>query len=159
MVPPAFVAVVLWGASARSAPTGPADFYQQRNPVTASRVFWPDMQNQQLPQAAFDLYLPLNDYRVAVQRQDEYRQSQLPDMNLLDRQSSLNSFDPLRPDGFERFMRLLNASLRPGATLRVALLRAAAVGKVYGPTITLIRSGEDAPPRVWLVPEPRVFKP
>src|SRR5258708_12557558 len=95
------VGVDLWWANAGSTPTVPADFYQPRSPVTASRVFWPDTQNQQLPQAAFDLYLPLNDYRVAVQRQDEYRQSQLPDLNLLDLQSSLHTFDPLRPHAFQ----------------------------------------------------------
>lgn len=152
----AFVAVDLWWANARSNPTIPADFYQRRDPVTASRVFWPDVQNQQLPQAAFDLYLPLNDYRVAMQHLSEYRQSQLPDLNVLDRQLSLNSFDPLRPDGFERFMHLLNTTLR--SDLQSDLQRAAAVGKVYGPTITLIRSGETAPPRVWMVPQARSFK-
>ncbi|MCC7451659.1 MAG: hypothetical protein IT324_29900, partial [Anaerolineae bacterium] len=105
-----FVAVDLWWANALSNPTVPASFYDKRSPVTNTRVLWPDPKNAALPDVAFDRYLSLNDYRVAVTKQQDYRQSNLPNLNLLDRQPSLNSFEPLRPDGFERFTRLLNSS-------------------------------------------------
>ncbi len=136
-----FVAVDLWWANAASNPTVPASFYEKQPASTPSRVFWPDEQNQALPEAAFTRFLPFNDYRVAVERQADYRQSNLPNLNLLDRQPSLNDFDPLRPDGLERFTGLLNTSLRP------ELLQAAAVGKVYGSS-----QAESNPPRVWMVP-------
>jgi hypothetical protein len=136
-----FVAVDLWWANASSNPTVPASFYEKQPAATAPRIFWPDEQNQALPEAAFTRFLPLNDYRVAVERQADYRQSNLPNLNLLDRQPSLNDFDPLRPDGLERFTRLLNASLHP------ELLQAAAVGKVCGSS-----QAESNPPRVWIVP-------
>jgi hypothetical protein len=136
-----FVAVDLWWANASSNPTVPASFYEKQPAVTASRIFWPDEQNQALPAVAFTRFLPLNDYRVAVDRQADYRQSNLPNLNLLDRQPSLNDFDPLRPDGLERFTWLLNASLSPG------LLQTAAIGKVYGSN-----QAESNPPRVWMVP-------
>jgi hypothetical protein len=136
-----FVAVDLWWANASSNPTVPASFYEKRPATTSSRIFWPDGQNQALPEAAFTRFLPFNDYRVAVERQADYRQSNLPNLNLLDRQPSLNDFDPLIPDGLERFTRLLNASLRPG------LLQTAAVGKVYGSN-----QGGSNPPRAWMVP-------
>ncbi len=135
-----FVAVDLWWANALSNPTVPAQFYERQNPVTASRVFWPDTANNALPDVAFDRYLSLKDYRVAVDRRAEYRQSMLPNLNLLDRQPSFNSFEPLRPDELERFSSLLNRTLRP------ALLNAAGVGKVYESAM----EGVDAP-RVWMV--------
>ena len=68
-----FVALDLWWANARSNPDIAANFYDPRGPVDPARVFWPDPQNEQLPQAAFDLYLPLNDYRAAAQHEDAYR--------------------------------------------------------------------------------------
>jgi hypothetical protein len=136
-----FVAVDLWWANASSNPTVPASFYEKQPAATSARIFWPDEQNQALPEVAFTRFLPFNDYRVAVERQADYRQSNLPNLNLLDRQPSLNDFDPLRPDGLERFTGLLNASLRPG------LLQAAAVGKVYGSN-----QAESNPPRAWMVP-------
>ncbi len=85
--------------------------------------------------------MPLNNYPKAVQGKDAYRHSELPNLNLLDRQFSLNSFEPLRPDGFERFTKLLNDSLS------LALLRAAAVNKVIGGDDTT-----DSAPRVWIAP-------
>ena len=77
-------------------------FYDQQQPLTAARIFWPDPKNQPLPDKAYQRFLALYDYRIAVNNQAAYRQSNLPDMNLLDRQPSLNNNDPLRPDGLER---------------------------------------------------------
>jgi len=136
-----FVAVDLWRANALSNPTVPASFYDKRPPVTTARVLWPDPKNAALPDVAFDRYLSLNNYRVAAANQQEYRQSNLPNLNLLDRQPSLNSFEPLRPDGFERFTKLLNSSPKP------ALYNAGAVGKVYDSS-----APESSAPRVWIAP-------
>lgn len=123
-----FVAADLWTANAVSNPTIAPQFYDRRDPATSTRVFWPDANNRALPDVAFERFLPLYNYRLAVDRQAAYRTSYLPNLNLLDRQPSLNSFEPLRPAGLERFMALLNAAQRP------ALLRAAAVGQVEGQT-------------------------
>src|SRR5262249_10804613 len=94
----------------------------------------------------FDRFLPPRDYRVTVALATDYRRSDLPDLNLLDRQPSLNSFDPLRPDGFERFIRLVNAKPTP------KLLFAGAVGRVYdtvGQPIPALESAEVL--RTWIV--------
>ncbi|MEP7288161.1 MAG: YfhO family protein [Chloroflexota bacterium] len=136
-----FVAADLWWANSLSNPTVPPNFYDKLTVNTTTRTFWPDPKNQQLPQAAFDRFLLLNDYRAAVELRDQYRRSGLPNLNLLDRQPSLNNFDPLRPDGIERFSRLLNMTLHPG------LLRAAAVGQVYGSSDPVT-----SPTRVWIAP-------
>jgi hypothetical protein len=136
-----FVAVDLWWANALSNPTVPANFYDKRPPDTNARILWPDPKNAALPDVAFARFLPLNNYRVAVTKQQDYRQSNLPNLNLLDRQPSLNSFEPLRPDGFERFTKLLNSSPKPG------LYNAGAVGKVYDTSIP-----ESSAPRVWIAP-------
>jgi hypothetical protein len=113
-------------------PTIPAQFYDKHLATSATRVFWPDPQNQALPDIAFDNYLSLKDYRVAIEQQAAYRASNLPNLNLLDRQPSLNNFEPLRPDSFERFTRLLNTTASP------ALMKAAGVGETSV--------------RVWMVP-------
>ncbi len=136
-----FVAVDLWWANALSNPTVPANFYDKHPSITTGRVFWLDEKNAALPDIAFARFLPLNDYRIAVAKQQNYRQSNLPNLNLLDRQPSLNSFEPLRPDGFERFTKLLNSSPKP------ALLNAGAIGKVYDSS-----APESPAPRVWIAP-------
>lgn len=135
-----FVAADLWWANALSNPTIAPQFYDRRDPAPSSRLFWPDANNRALPDVAFERFLPLNNYRTAIERQAAYRTSYLPNLNLLDRQPSLNSFEPLRPAGYERFMALLNTSQRP------ALLRAAAVGQVEGSSRTVTGAS-----RIWLV--------
>jgi hypothetical protein len=135
-----FVAADLWAANAISNPTIAPEFYDRRDPASSTRLFWPDANNRPLPDVAFERFLPLYNYRLAVDRQAAYRTSYLPNLNLLDRQPSLNSFEPLRSTGFERFMALINGAQRP------ALLRAAAVGQVEGQT----RAETDVS-RVWLV--------
>ncbi len=138
-----FVALDLWWANTLSNPTVPANFYQSHEGVNPGRLFWPDPGNQQLPQIAFETYLPPNDYRVAVLDWRDYRRSELPDMNMLDHQSLFNNFDPLRPDGFERFSRLLNMN----STISPNLLVAAGITQVMG------EPGQNSPvQRVWIVP-------
>jgi hypothetical protein len=136
-----FIVLNLWWANSLSNPTVPAEFYDKQSSTISGRIFWPDKTNQQLPQVAFTDYLSLKDYRVAVQWQYAYRHANLPNLNLLDRQPSFNSNEPLRPDGFERFSKLLNDTLSP------ILLRAAAVDKVVGENTTANNSS-----RVWIVP-------
>jgi hypothetical protein len=137
-----FVAVDLWWASSMSNPTVPASFYDRHTPLTTARIFIPDPKNAALPEVAFENYLPLSDYRAAVEKRVAYRESLLPNLNLLDRQPSLNNFDPLRPEGLERFTGLLNR-LPSGDARLVQLLNAGA---------TQIGPGNPAAlPRVWLV--------
>jgi len=141
----AFVALDLLWANALSNPTVPARFYDRLPSLSSVRTFWPDAQNQQLPQAVFDSYLPPNDYQVGIEKQDAYRASDVPDLNLLDRQPSLNDFDPLRPASLDRFTQLLNESVRP------ALLQAAAVGRVS--TVSEQAGTVQSPmTRAWMVP-------
>ena len=139
-----FVALDLWWANSLSNPSVPASFYQNGNSNGAGRLFWPDPGNEQLPQSAFDGYLRPDDYRVAVQNWQSYRRSDLPDMNMLDLQPVFNNFDPLRPDGFERFSRLLNANPTPAPNL----LRAAGIAQVVGSA-----APATVPDRVWVVPQ------
>jgi hypothetical protein len=125
------IAADLGWANSRSNPTVPADFYTKL-PAASARAFQAD---EQVNQVMFKDLLRFDDYRVAVERQAEYRRSGLPNLNLLDRRPLLNNFDPLRPDWIERFMRLMNDPARHD-TLSVA----AAVGT----------GGES---RAWLVPQ------
>jgi hypothetical protein len=137
-----FIAVDLWWANSLSNPTVPASFYEKRAAATTARIFIPDPKNAALPEVAFENFLPLRDYRAAVEKQAAYRESLLPNLNLLDRQPSLNNFDPLRPEGLERYTALLN-SLPNEDPRRIPLLNA-------GSTQLEPRSPA-VQPRLWLV--------
>ncbi len=132
-----FVAADLMWANALLNPTVPADFYNVRPVVSnavAGRTFAPD---DQINSAEFDYFLLFNDYRIAVQHQDAYRAAGFPNMNLLDRQPSFNTFEPLRPSVTDRFTQLLEAQTSPLPNLA----EAAAIATVTNPN----------PPRAWLV--------
>jgi hypothetical protein len=98
------IAADLGWANARSNPTAPADFYAKL-PGASARAF---QTNKQVNRVMFEDFLRFDDYRVAQARRADYRRSELPNLNLLDRRPMLNNFDPLRPDWIERFMRLIN---------------------------------------------------
>jgi hypothetical protein len=119
-----FVAADLWWANALSNPTAPASFYDR--PLLAfplpGRIFWRDPNNQQLPEATFDTYLKLNDYRMTADQLNSYRSLHLPNMNLLDRQLLVNNFDPLRPDWFDRYTRLLTNPTPTGLLLHAGAI-------------------------------------
>lgn len=128
-----FVAADLLWANALSNPTVPASFYDRRASTQEGRTYQTD---QALREAEFDKFLLFKDYRVAVQRQDEYRAAGFPNLNMLDRQPSFNTFEPLRPAGIERFTKLLNDHPAPN------LYAAAAIPQ----------PGNPSAPRVWLAP-------
>ena len=130
-----FVAGDLIWADALLNPSTSADFYTPRQDVGESlsqRTFQSDAA---IDKAEFGIYLQFRDYRVAGQRQSEYRAAGFPEMNILDRQPSYNLFEPLHIDWVNRFTQLLDTQPRP------ALYQAAATGTASDPN----------PPRVWLV--------
>lgn len=141
-------------------PTVPASFYDPlpRGSAEAPRVYWPDAVEHS---ATFERYLPFNDYRVAVERQREFRASGLADLNLLDRQPLLNNFDPLQAGHLAAFIELLEAS---SDDQRLALLQSAGVNAVY----TMDEAEDGAPQRqplsqpaarAWFVDRVRCYPP
>lgn len=135
-----FVAADLVWVNWLSNPTIPASFYERPSAVrrVSGRLFWADAELQKVQ---FTDFLPFRNYQVALEQRDTFRASDLPDLNLLDRAPTLNNFDPLRVDGVERYIRLLNRAPTP------ALLQAAGVGAARGLNVTLLPEK-----RVWLVP-------
>ncbi|MHB8628526.1 MAG: YfhO family protein [Aggregatilineales bacterium] len=132
-----FVAADLIWANALLNPTVSADFYNSHSVVSnavTGRTFGPD---DQINSAEFDHFLLFNDYRAAVQHQDAYRAADFPNMNLLDRQPSFNTFEPLRPSVTDRFTQLLEANTPSPPNLA----EAAAIATITAPN----------PPRAWLV--------
>jgi hypothetical protein len=114
-----FVAADLVFAHIALNPTTSADFYTPRRDGIAARAYW---NPRTLDTVQFSEFLPFRDYRVASERREAYRSANLPNLNLLDRRPVLNNFDPLRIEGYERFMRLVETTLNP------MLFRAAAIG-------------------------------
>ncbi|MBZ0301564.1 MAG: YfhO family protein, partial [Anaerolineae bacterium] len=99
-----FVAVDLGWAGQGLNPTVPAAFYDRSAAPESGegRAYWPEEAERAVE---FDTYLPFDDYRVAVENWPAFRQSQLPNLNLLDRWPLLNNFDPLRVGPFARYIR------------------------------------------------------
>jgi hypothetical protein len=130
-----------WGLN----PTVPASFYNQRQPSRDTRAYWP---KDATDKVQFDTYLPFDDYTVAVQKQDAFRASGLPNLNLLDREPLLNNFDPLLVGGFSNYIKLMEDY----PDQRDRLLQAAGVAAIYD------ENGEFQPliapaPRAWFVSE------
>ncbi len=79
----------------------------------------------EIDQQMFDRLLPFDDYTQALNQWQAFRDSGLPNLNLLDRRSLLNNFDPLRPSWYERFVELLeDPTLPPDAAQKLAQLAA-----------------------------------
>ncbi len=96
----------------------------QAGDASAPRAYWsPDVQDR----VQFEEYFLFDDYRVAVERWAEARQSQLPNLNLLDGRPLLNNFDPLRPGYAVQYAALIedNPAEAP------ALLNAAHVDAIF----------------------------
>ncbi len=112
-----------WGLN----PTVPASFYDKR-PVElqTAREYWPAAIDKKLK---FDDsgYLVFDDYRVAVDKQAAYRASELPNLNLIDRITLLNNFEPLLIDPFKQYIDLVERNPNQRATL----LNAAGVESIY----------------------------
>lgn len=109
-------------------PTVPAAFF---DPLPAGdehtgRAYWPKASADAV---MFEAFLPFADYRMAADNWRGFRASGLPNLNLLDRRSLLNNFDPLLIDHYSAYVSLIEASDQPGG-----LLRAAAVDGVFDET-------------------------
>lgn len=138
------VAIDLGWAAQGLNPTVPAAFYDRiPAPEGEARAYWPEEAERAVE---FETYLLFKDYRVAADNWRDFRASQLPNLNLIDRWHLLNNFDPLRVGPFTQYMALIEANL-PDAQ---KLLQAAQVNAVYDETGT--RIALDAPAaRAWFV--------
>jgi hypothetical protein len=130
-----------WGLN----PTVPASFYDRRQPSRNTRAYWP---KDAADKVQFDTYLPFDDYTVAVQKQDAFRASGLPNLNLLDREPLLNNFDPLLVGGFSNYIKLIEDY----PDQRDKLLQAAGVTAIYNDSGKLQPLSAPAP-RAWFVSE------
>jgi hypothetical protein len=129
-----FVAGDLLWANRVSNPSIDTHFYDA--PVTPPPVGRTFRTDAELEALQFNQFLKFHDYRVAGQRSVDYRAARLPNMNLLEKSETFNTFEPLRPAGIEKLTRLLND--HPAANL----FQAAAISTAESPT----------PPRFWIAP-------
>lgn len=140
-----FVAADLIWAARGLNPTVPAAFY---DPLPAAdrasgRGYWPaDVENY----VDFEKYLQFKDYRVAVDNWQRFRASQVPNLNLLDRQYLLNNFDPLQIGHFVAYIDRIEANPQS----RDTLLQAAGVGGIYNKDESLQILDHEAV-RAWFV--------
>lgn len=164
-----FVALDLAWLATGLNPTVPVSFFDARPAETQhGRVYWfRDYQHtvtfgadesDQESSAALEGYFDVSDYRIAVRRRDELRESLLPNITLLDRIPALSNNDPLLPGYHSAYLDLIE-DLGPESG---ALLRAAGVGQVLGVVPTGWQSADrtaalapDVPPLAWLVAEAR----
>lgn len=122
-----FVAADLGWASAGLNPTAPDDFYSRDFSITEpeGRIYWFEEYEEEVK---FDQYFDLADYRQATDRWTDVRTSLLPNINILDRISLFNNFDPLQPALHRQYVELIEAA----GTEAAPLLRAAGVTRTFG---------------------------
>lgn len=128
-----------WGLN----PTTTASFYDARPNQAAERAFWPA---GALETAMYEDHLRLNDYRMTGAQIAAYRNSGLPNLNLLDGAGLLNNFDPLLVGGHAQYMALLSTVDDTGP-----LLRAAGVSQVYDAQGVLQALSSGPAPLAWMV--------
>lgn len=117
------LAYAAWGLS----PTAPASFYDRLdNQAVTTRGYWPEKIEDDL-KFEDGGYLQFNDYRITLARQAEYRASELPNLNMIDRIPLLNNFEPLLIGSFMQYATLVERY----PAQRDTLLSAAGVGYVY----------------------------
>lgn len=92
----------------------------------AARGYWPEKIETDL-KFEDGGYLQFNDYRITLARQADYRASQLPNLNMIDRIPLLNNFEPLLIGAFMQYTDLVERY----PAQRDTLLSAAGVGYVY----------------------------
>lgn len=90
-----------------------------------SRAYWPKAEQEEV---MYEHFLPFDDYRIASRDWQAFRDSELPNLNLLDRQPVLNNFDPLLVGHFAEY---INRVERSNGTARHNLLLAAGVDGQY----------------------------
>ncbi len=122
-----FIAVDLVWAVVGLNPTVPDDFYDRDLSISRpqSRLYWFEDYEQEVK---FERYFNLSDYRPATDRWSDVRTSLLPNLNILDRITLFNNFDPLQPAVHRQYVELIEQTGEQSSSL----LRGAAVGQVYG---------------------------
>lgn len=143
-----------WGLN----PTSPDEFYTRDYSISApdqGRLYWFEDYEETVK---FETYFDLSDYRKATDRWTDVRTSLIPNLNILDEVSLLNSFDPLQPDVYVTYIGLIeDAETQAGP-----LLRAAGVSMVYGEIqpdgwesgrATNVYVAPNPAPSAWVVPQ------
>lgn len=127
------LAYASWGLN----PSVAASFYDRLSTnATSNRAYWDENARQILlfgdPKDKDNNlnskpFLEFKDYRVLGDKQDAFRNSNFPNLNLLDRSPLLNNFDPLLVGDFKRYLDLIEDN----PTARDHLLKMAGVSMVY----------------------------
>jgi len=132
-----------WGLN----PTAPASFYDPVQPTDepAGRGYWPEQFETDLKFEEGG-FLEFADYRILLDRLAEYRASELPNLNIIDRMPLLNNFEPLLVGSFMRYITLVERY----PAQRDTLLSAAGVGYVYDEQGQRVMMNE-TPQRAWFV--------
>lgn len=130
-----------WGLN----PTVPASFYDRVALAGDhdNRGYWPDQEEEKLE---FKTFLLFGDYRVVIDRWQEFRASQLPNLNVLDRFALLDNFDPLLVGYYADYIQLIEKNL-PAHTL----LWAAGVARIYSADQG-VSELDNLAERAWFVP-------
>jgi hypothetical protein len=105
--------------------TIPASFFNQSADPQAGegRLYWPrDVEQDE----KYFRYLPFEDYRAAVDQLTEFRASLLPNLNLIDRVTLFNNFDPLLIGWHKAYSNLIEDN----PSRRDRLLQASGVNQV-----------------------------
>jgi hypothetical protein len=125
-----FVALDLGWAAQGLNPTVNGRFYERIGGNSAGDVrgYWPEGRAQAEEVVKFGVFLRFSDYRVAVENWEDYRVTNLANMNMLDERYLLNNFDPLRVGHFNAYIDLVE---RNNGAPRDRLLQAAYVSEIY----------------------------
>ncbi len=120
------VADLMWSVDGLN-PAVSSDFYERDLSITQpnGRLYWFEDYEEDVK---FERYFDLGDYRRAQSRWAEIRTSLLPNLNILNRISIFNNFDPLQPAIHRQYVELIENAGEDATHL----LRAAAVGETYG---------------------------
>ena len=119
------IAVDLGYAAQGLNPTTPANLYDRKTTNADNfRAYWSEEATKAVQ---YDKFLPFDDYSVVVQQLDAFRSSGLANLNLIDRTSLLNNFDPLLVGSFAQYIDLIEKN----PAQRDILLQAADVGATY----------------------------
>ncbi len=129
-------------------PSVTASFYDRSTSENSSteRAYWPKPEDEN-DGIEFGKYLTFDDYRNATQYLTEFRASNLPNLNLMDRTPLLNNFDPLLVGGYAQYIDLVEKN----PDQRDKLLQAADVSAIYNAETGLLTNLERPATRAWFV--------
>ena len=150
------IALDLAWASFGMNPSVSPKVYQPETAQTGSgRTYW---QADYEDETKFETYFNLSDYTIASRNWQELRDSELPNLNILNQSELYNTFDPLHIGHYAVYLELIEEQ----GSASSPLLAAAAVDTVYGETVpngwTADSESNSAtistlPPHAWLVSE------